>query len=455
METRSKDGLDDNLPSNLFGGALIRLSEVPDGKLKDENGSLQYRSEQTYLINPNRTGMTNWTQFLNPALSDGKSFTDAKNGIKITQLSHDQSEGSSTVKIDFLPTSCVPENPIILIDEPLKTGNPGEKVQYNFKLKNPNPAICKEASFAVSLTGPSGWASQVSNPNVTLGSGQSISLTASLTAPANVNALNNPFKASLKAVNKNKTTAQATKELRYSVIASTQPADNTIKSPTASKSPTKTPSPSKSPTKTPSKMPTVTSTPIPTSPPAPSISIDPNSTYVKLSIGLQGIGKTGTNTQPNLLSGNMNPAKKTVDVKLKIVSGNSEQEMAGKAYFDSSQGKYISTIKLNKAPTSEINNIFVNVPGYLSQRVDAKILPNIVNDIPTFNLSGGDIDENGERNLLDWNLLNACSIFKFQNKTLCPENSKFKINADMNSDGVVDQSDTTLFYQELFGSRRY
>lgn len=443
IETRSKDGLDNNLPSNLFGGAIIRLSEVPDGKLKDENGNPQYRSEQTYLINPNRTGMTNWTQFLNPALSDGKSFIDTKNGIKITQLSHNQSEGTSTLKVEFLPTSCQIENPIILVDEPSESGIAGEKITYSFKLKNPNPSVCKEANFTISASAPSDWIAQISNPNTTLGSGQSTNLTVSVTSPKNANISNSPFKISIKAVNKNKTTSQSTKEIRYNLLTSTQPANLTIaKAPTVVKSPTKSP--------------TYTPTPIPTSGPIPSTAIDSNSTYIKMVFGLQGIGKTGTNTRPDLISGNSNPAKKTIDIKVKIVStNNTQQEVSGIAYFDSTQEKYISTIKLNKTLPTEINNLFVSVPSYLTERIDAKILANKVNDIPTFNLSGGDIDENGERNILDWNLLNACSIFKFQNKELCPENSKLKTNADMNSDGIIDQSDITLFYQEIFGSRKY
>lgn len=444
VETRSKEGLDDNLPANLFDGAIIRLSEVPDGKLKDENGSLQYRSEQTYLINPNRTNMTNWTQFLNPALNDGKSFTDEKNGIKITQLSHNESAGTATLKVEFLPTTCELENPVVLIEEPSKSGANNEKVQYNFKLKNINSSVCGSAAFNITAQLPTGWVAQITEPNITLTSGQTKNLSISITSSTNANSSNNPFKIILKAQNKNKTTFQTTKEIRYNIIPSLQPAGI---SPITSIS--------KSPSKSPSKTPIPTFTPIPTSLPVPEISIEPNSTYIKAVIGLQGIGKTGTNTQPNLISGNPNPIKKTIDVKLKVAStDNSSQEVSGKAYYDPSLGKYVGTFKLAKPPTTEVNNVFVTIPTYLSQRVDTRLTPNKVNEI-SLNLSGGDIDENSERNLLDWNLLNACSIFKFNNPKICPEGSRYKLNSDMNSDGTVDQSDTTLFYQELFGSRRF
>lgn len=452
IEARSKNGLDNNLPSNLFGGAIIRLSEVPNGKLKNEVGSLQYRPQQTYLINPNRTNPATWSHFLNPALSDGKSFTDPTNGIKITQVSHNKTEGSVTLKVDFLPTACILENPSITIDEPVKAANPGQQIQYSFKLKNNNSSICRPAVYKISAQSPSGWVSSFSNSNVTLNSDQSITLSASITSPAGSNISGNPYKISLTAQNNAKASSTTTKEIRYNILQGTGPAIVTeVKTPT--KSPTKPPitTATKTPTTPPTKIPTTNPTSIP-----PSVSIKPDSTYIKLQFGLQGIGNTGTNTQPNLSSGNKNPFKKNVDVTIKVYGKeNTPEEIKGKAFYDSTIGKYVGTFELKKAPGEEVTNIFISTPGYLAHRLDARILPNQVNSTPEFNFSGGDIDENEERNLLDWNLLNACSIFKFNNPQLCPDGSKFKQNSDMNSDGVVDQSDITLFYQELFGSRRY
>lgn len=74
-----------------------------------------------------------------------------------------------------------------------------------------------------------------------------------------------------------------------------------------------------------------------------------------------------------------------------------------------------------------------------------------MNSIPATNLSTGDINFDQERNLLDYNILLACSIFKSRNKTLCPANSDFMALSDMNSDGIVDQTDMTLLLQEYRG----
>ncbi len=199
----------------------------------------------------------------------------------------------------------------------------------------------------------------------------------------------------------------------------------------------------KTPTKTPTiKPPTSTPTIIPTT----------GNTTLNLIVGLQGIGKTGTNTVPNLLSGNMSPIKTNAKITLQITgpNGTNIKNISQNLTFDKTSGLFQGAVKIN-IPESGIYNIFISSPGYLAKRIDAELTKDQINNITKTNLSTGDLNNDQERNLLDYNILLACSIFKTRNKTLCPENSESIILSDMNSDGSVDQTDFTLWLQEYRG----
>lgn len=187
-------------------------------------------------------------------------------------------------------------------------------------------------------------------------------------------------------------------------------------------------------------------------PPNSTITQPPSSrnTTLNFEIGLQGIGKTGTNTRPNLDLGNKSPIQKTKSVNIDIfgANGNRVKNVSTNITYDPNIGKYKGTIKTD-IPQNGIYNLYFWVPGYLIKQVDQTINTSGNINIPSFNLSTGDINQDKTRNLLDWNLLLACSSFNTRNKTLCADTSEFIKTSDMNSDGKVDQTDFTLWLQEF------
>lgn len=175
-------------------------------------------------------------------------------------------------------------------------------------------------------------------------------------------------------------------------------------------------------------------------------------TTLNLAIGLQGIGKTGTNSLPTVLAGNLDPKKTNAKITLQIKgpNGTDLKNITQNLTFDKTAGLYKGSVKINIS-NSGIYNIFISSPGYLSKRIDAQINKDQTNNISKTNLSSGDLNTDQERNLLDYNILLACSIFNTRNKTLCPDTSEFLAYSDMNSDGTVDQTDMTLWLQEYRG----
>jgi hypothetical protein len=69
-------------------------------------------------------------------------------------------------------------------------------------------------------------------------------------------------------------------------------------------------------------------------------------------------------------------------------------------------------------------------------------------------LKSSDINNDGKTNLLDWNILSACSIFNsIKNNKTCPVGSEKQQTADLDGNGVVDQDDFTLWIKQFNSSK--
>ncbi len=81
-----------------------------------------------------------------------------------------------------------------------------------------------------------------------------------------------------------------------------------------------------------------------------------------------------------------------------------------------------------------------------------------LNPIPTstnvtqapINLKSDDINGDGKVDLLDWNILTACSIFSgIRNEKICPTGSIQQKASDLDGNGSVDQDDITLWIKQF------
>ncbi len=164
-------------------------------------------------------------------------------------------------------------------------------------------------------------------------------------------------------------------------------------------------------------------------------------TKITIDVGLNGIGSTG----------NKNPKKKSAKINIDIFApdgiriGNLSKEIP----YNKELGRYKGQIPI-PISQKQVYNFYISSPSYLTSRIDKEIIPETGNDIKTFNLSAGDINGDSVRNLLDWNLINACSIYdRAKDNKVCQNGSLYMINSDLNSDGKVDLDDINLWRREF------
>lgn len=449
IDYRQPVGFDKKLPSSVTNGAMIKIANT--NKINTRNNIYK-----TFLLN-NSPGQNNSGSsiasgyFGKSALRDGQEFFDQINNIRIRQLSHDKDK--VTLEINVGEPPCVRQNPNITLSPLNKSGRPGQAKSYTVTIKNKDLERCGNTTYNLSLTTPnSNWTTSFSKQSLTIAPQKTASTTFTIKSPNT--ATNGQKKMQLKVSARNGQLSRS-KDLKYTVV-------NGAKPPTGGATKTKTPTPTKKPTNTPTptKKPNQTSTPtptrLPTSTPIPTAPVEEGKTYLDVNLGLQGIGNTGDNSQPSGNFGNKNPVKKQAKVNIKIYGPNNvlAQELNEDLMYNSATGKYTSTIRLKDDFKTDFYNVFISSPSYLLGQTDINIENGKVNILPSINLSGGDINMDKVRNLLDWNLLLACSIFNSRNETLCPNNSDFKTNSDLNSNGVVNQDDINLWLREFFQGRR-
>lgn len=191
------------------------------------------------------------------------------------------------------------------------------------------------------------------------------------------------------------------------------------------------------PTPTPTTTQNPTQTPVPTAAPTP---VSSNST-LSFSVTLPGIGA----------GGNATPKKTSLALTVEVFGANGVKidQVTKELNYDQTSGKYNGQIPVF-VPTPNPYSLYFLSDSYLTVRQDLQLSPGITTAIAPFTFSGGDLNNDGERNLLDWNLLLACSLFTSnRNTSLCPNGSSQMQNADLDSNGVVDQDDITLWIDEF------
>ncbi|MCC6490712.1 MAG: hypothetical protein IT364_24715 [Candidatus Hydrogenedentes bacterium] len=117
------------------------------------------------------------------ALADGQAFEDTKNGVKVTQTSHnaDPVSGSVTVQITLSGSVLAPT---VTISPTNQTANKmGMAAQYGVSVKN-NDVNTGASTFGLAAILPSGWTATAQPAQLTLSPGQSGSFTVTVQPPA-------------------------------------------------------------------------------------------------------------------------------------------------------------------------------------------------------------------------------------------------------------------------------
>lgn len=169
-----------------------------------------------------------------------------------------------------------------------------------------------------------------------------------------------------------------------------------------------------------------------------------------LTICPHGLGNCGDNANPTG-QGNTNPKHPQRTITLTFLNAQSQPvgTAQGTVTYTSSSGNFQGTISGN-IPNGQYL-VKVKIDGFLPKQT-----PGIITvtsgqtiTIPSFALVTGDINNDGQLDILDYNMLIGCFGMK-QNSASCtmPPTTQSP-GTDINDDGIIDGADYNLFLREL------
>lgn len=117
--------------------------------------------------------------YLLAGLSDAASFSDAVNGVTITQVSHGASR--ATVRVNFADP-CRRYPAVLNLSPAAQSGAAGESAVYTVSVTNRDSPDCAASTFGLGAATPSGWSANVTPASVTLAPGATATATLTVTA---------------------------------------------------------------------------------------------------------------------------------------------------------------------------------------------------------------------------------------------------------------------------------
>jgi hypothetical protein len=203
-----------------------------------------------------------------------------------------------------------------------------------------------------------------------------------------------------------------------------------------------TPAPSLTPTRTPT--PPATATPVP-----PTATPVPNSIKAALTLLLHGIGQAGDNVSPGT-TGNTAPITPQRSVTLQFINSQNVvvSQANGLVIYNSTTGDFRGTIDAGTTLPSGTYIVKVKSPNYLSSQIGSffTLSQGQTTTLPSTSLIVGDSNNDNVMNILDYNILLDCySVFEPAKNCDATKQKQ----ADLNDDGKVNTTDTTLWQREI------
>jgi hypothetical protein len=228
---------------------------------------------------------------------------------------------------------------------------------------------------------------------------------------------------------------------------------------TCRQSPTPTRAPTLAPTRTPTLTPTRTPTPInsptPTHTSTPAHTLTPTQastgTVFELTALLHGIGNAGDNVNPTQHSlSNKNPIRRDRPVTFELYKADNTKlkTYIGNLVYDSATGSFKGSLAagLDSIPSASYR-LRIKVKGYLSKSITShQVTSGVVNVIPSYSLTAGDIDDDNRLSILDYNIIVNCYTFPGLPSKCNYAQAQL---ADVNDDGKNDEADILLFVREI------
>jgi len=215
------------------------------------------------------------------------------------------------------------------------------------------------------------------------------------------------------------------------------------------------------PTPTPTRTPTPTPTPIPTNTPVPTNTPIPQATKFKFIVYLHGLGNSGDNRNPTAHSlSNKNPIRQQRSLDIEVLATGVTREILLKKSFttgltyNAAQGYFEGIVDMGTTLQSGIYNINIHTYQYLwNSFAGIQITAGQTNTFPSISLVTGDINNDDQLDILDYNILAGC-YSDFAPAVSCPAtvvpSTPFLLKdmADLTDDGKVNQFDYNLFLRE-------
>lgn len=217
--------------------------------------------------------------------------------------------------------------------------------------------------------------------------------------------------------------------------------------PSATGSPS--PNPSKKPPVTPTKQAAPTPTRIPTLTPTPEIKHI--TADLNISVLLDGIGRAGDFVRADQANfSNKNPYNETKDFTIDLYDMNDNYitSVFGTADYSLRYGGFQGTLRLDEdIPILKEYTVRIYATNYLIKKFPETVLMKDGDtiDLPEITLISGDVNDDNELNILDYNLIVYCygRIIPYS----CFDDAG--IIGDLNDDGFVLEQDYNLFLREL------
>jgi len=128
-------------------------------------------------------GATN--TYLLQLLDDAGVFSDATNGITVTQVSHASDRATLQIQIGAGgPPTCQVAAPTLALSPSSQSSSAGGTLSYTLSLTNKDSSACASSTFSIAGVVPSGWSGTVSPATLSLAPGASGSATFAVTSAA-------------------------------------------------------------------------------------------------------------------------------------------------------------------------------------------------------------------------------------------------------------------------------
>ncbi|MDP3979068.1 MAG: Ig-like domain-containing protein [Pseudomonas sp.] len=166
--------------AELLDGNSVNVANITNGVVVRRAGNSSY--SDLLDMTPGSGGAS--SDWMDPALEQGRSFSDGSAGLTLTTTWVDTQKAQVDVQFSGSGGStCTQNAPNVQIGAPAtQWGQAGQSLSYQVTLSNNDSGACSSRSFNLQNSQPSGWSSQFASASLSLAPGQSASTSLSVTS---------------------------------------------------------------------------------------------------------------------------------------------------------------------------------------------------------------------------------------------------------------------------------